>query len=53
MKKMSMFYPLVSSMYMHMWLNTDVTVCLVLHPYYKLMYIEMAWGGAEEQKNER
>ena len=33
-------------------MNTDVTVCLVLHPYYKLMYIEMAWGGAEEQKNE-
>ena len=50
---MSMSYPLVSSMYMHMWSNTNVTICLVLHPYYKLMYIEMAWGGADEQKMER
>jgi hypothetical protein len=24
----------------------------VLHPYYKLDYIEMAWGGAEEQAKE-
>lgn len=22
---------------------------LVLHPYYKLNYIKLAWGGAEEQ----
>lgn len=28
-------------------------VHLALHPYYKLMYIEMAWGGAEEQQKER
>jgi hypothetical protein len=26
---------------------------LVLHPYFKLAYIEMAWGGAEEQEEER
>ena len=26
---------------------------LVLHPYYKLAYIKMAWGGAEEEKMER
>jgi hypothetical protein len=25
---------------------------LVLHPYYKLAYIKMAWGGAEEEKME-
>jgi hypothetical protein len=25
----------------------------VLHPYYKLAYIKMAWGGAEEQAKER
>jgi hypothetical protein len=25
---------------------------LVLHPYYKLDYIEMAWGGAKEQAEE-
>jgi hypothetical protein len=25
---------------------------LVLHPYYKLDYIEMAWGGADEQAKE-
>ena len=24
----------------------------MLHPYYKLDYIEMAWGGADEQKKE-
>jgi len=26
--------------------------CLVLHPYYKLAYIKMAWGGAEEERME-
>ena len=26
---------------------------IVLHPYYKLDYIEMSWGGAEEQTKER
>jgi hypothetical protein len=25
----------------------------VLHPYYKLDYIELTWGGAEEQAKER
>jgi hypothetical protein len=30
-------------------LFTDVLL-LVLHPYYKLTYIEMAWGGVEEQR---
>jgi hypothetical protein len=25
----------------------------VLHPYYKLAYIKMAWGGPEEQARER
>jgi len=25
----------------------------VLHPYYKLDYIKMAWGGPEEQQRER
>ena len=25
----------------------------VLHPYYKLNYIKMSWGGAEEQTKER
>jgi hypothetical protein len=29
-----------------------LTNCLVLHPYYKLAYIKMAWGGAEEEKME-
>ncbi|KAF8075323.1 hypothetical protein FPV67DRAFT_1408806 [Lyophyllum atratum] len=27
-------------------------LALVLHPYYKLDYIELAWGGEEEQKKE-
>ena len=26
---------------------------IVLHPYYKLAYIKLAWGGAEEQEKER
>ena len=26
---------------------------LVLHPYYKLAYIKLAWGGEEEQEEER
>jgi hypothetical protein len=25
---------------------------LVLHPYYKLVYIKLAWGGEEEQAAE-
>jgi hypothetical protein len=25
----------------------------VLHPYYKLAYIKLAWGGAEEQARDR
>jgi hypothetical protein len=25
---------------------------IVLHPYYKLNYIQMAWGGAKEQQEE-
>ena len=33
-------------------INTNVATCPVLHPYYKLLYIEMVWGGAEEQKLE-
>jgi hypothetical protein len=28
------------------------TVCAVLHPYYKLNYIKMAWGGEQEQQAE-
>ncbi|KIM52087.1 hypothetical protein SCLCIDRAFT_32920 [Scleroderma citrinum Foug A] len=28
-------------------------LALVLHPYYKLAYIKMAWGGAEEQRREQ
>ncbi|KIM61212.1 hypothetical protein SCLCIDRAFT_26022 [Scleroderma citrinum Foug A] len=27
-------------------------LALVLHPYYKLTYIKMAWGGADEQRKE-
>jgi hypothetical protein len=25
----------------------------VLHPYFKLQYIKVAWGGAEEQAKEK
>ena len=30
-----------------------LTRTIVLHPYYKLDYIKLAWGGAEEQAKER
>ena len=26
---------------------------IVLHPYYKLAYIKLAWGGPDEQATER
>lgn len=26
--------------------------CLVLHPYYKLHYFEMKWGGEDEQQEQ-
>lgn len=29
---------------------TLLTLSLVLHPYYKLAYIEKKWGGAAEQQ---
>jgi hypothetical protein len=28
-------------------------IVVVLHPYYKLAYIGLAWGGAKEQEAER
>ena len=28
-------------------------ICLVVHPYYKLDYIESQWGGNKEQEEER
>jgi hypothetical protein len=51
MRRRSMFLLLVSFIRV----LCDVimlTNCLVLHPYYKLAYIKMAWGGAEEEKME-
>jgi hypothetical protein len=34
-------------------INVDcLSSSLALHPYYKLAYIELAWGGAEEQEAE-
>jgi hypothetical protein len=51
MRRRSMFLLLVS----FIWTFCDImlTNYLVLHPYYKLAYVEMAWGGAEEEKTER
>jgi len=37
-------------------LASTLCLCLliiVLHPYYKLNYIKLSWGGAEEQATER
>jgi len=33
-------------------INTPLTCMTVLHPYYKLNYIQMAWGGPKEQQEE-
>jgi len=33
-------------------LNNSLT-SIALHPYFKLAYIEIAWGGAVEQEAER
>jgi hypothetical protein len=31
----------------------SLTMITVLHPYYKLDYIKLSWGGAEKQAIER
>lgn len=36
--------------YLNHFCDIILTDCLVLHPYYKLAYIKMAWGGAEEER---
>ena len=36
------------------WYRIQLTILrTVLHPYYKLAYIKLAWGGVEEQAKER
>ena len=50
MRKMFIYLPLVN--YSTLWYSILTTHNIVLHPYYKLMYIKMAWGGPEEQKKE-
>ena len=36
----------------HYEIATDIMFVLVLHPYYKLAYIKLQWGGPEEQAAE-
>jgi hypothetical protein len=50
MKSLAPFWRLVSLLSLFR-ATTDVIV-KVLHPYYKLAYIKMAWGGPEEQDAE-
>jgi hypothetical protein len=33
--------------------SLSMSLIIVLHPYYKLDYIKLSWGGAEEQEMER
>ncbi|KAF8488556.1 hypothetical protein F5888DRAFT_1809600 [Russula emetica] len=42
LSKLQMYYP---------WIDTKpvLILALVLHPYYKLDYIKLSWGGAEKQ----
>jgi hypothetical protein len=46
-------YILALSMFYFQMRNCSDVDILVLHPYFKLAYIKMVWGGEEEQKEER
>jgi hypothetical protein len=46
-------YILALSMFYFQMRNCSDVDILVLHPYFKLAYIKMAWGGEKEQKEER
>jgi hypothetical protein len=52
MKNLAMYSPLVSGLKLHAQDLTNIVYSLALHPYYKLNYIEMAWGGMKEQAEE-
>jgi hypothetical protein len=41
------------SEYLPRLVSGDYSLFVALHPYYKLAYIELAWGGAQEQEAER
>lgn len=42
------------SSYSELYLPLTNIICdLILHPYYKLDYFELKWGGCEEQAAER
>ncbi len=50
-RRVFMFLLLVSSVQV-LYNITLLTNYLVLHPYYKLAYIQLAWGGADKEKRE-
>lgn len=39
--------------FVHSKFSLFTSLIIVLHPYYKLDYIKLSWGGAEEQAKER
>lgn len=47
-----MSYQLVRSILLPSLISAHNSDILALHPYYKLHYIERAWGGAKEQEQE-
>jgi hypothetical protein len=50
MRSLRLSSHLVRSAYQ--FVNFDCLPSIALHPYYKLAYIELAWGGAKEQEAE-
>ena len=48
-----MFVLALGSFLLLLHLSADIDLNTVLHPYYKLDYIKMTWGGAEKQAKER
>ena len=49
MKNLATYLPLVSELKLHAQDLTNIVYLSVLHPYYQLDHIEMAWGGVKEQ----
>ena len=52
MRNQRTFWRWVSYFYLHSY-NGCWLILIVLHPYYKLDYIQLAWGGEKEQEEER
>lgn len=52
MRSLRLSLHLVRSAYKFVNVDYLLVSSIALHPYYKLAYIELAWGGAKEQQAE-